>query len=76
MNWRDEANCLDVPGDLWFPDLVHSREHKMARVICMTCPVKVQCLDYALDNNIEHGTWGGLLPLERKALRREARKKK
>ncbi|MBA3983089.1 MAG: WhiB family transcriptional regulator, partial [Acidimicrobiia bacterium] len=27
--------------------------------ICATCPVSAPCLEYALDNRIEHGVWGG-----------------
>ena len=35
------------------------REAK-AKVICASCPVQVQCLDYALGKSITHGIWVGL----------------
>jgi WhiB family redox-sensing transcriptional regulator len=31
-----------------------------AEAVCKVCPVRVQCLDYALRNSIRHGIWGGL----------------
>jgi WhiB family transcriptional regulator, redox-sensing transcriptional regulator len=46
-----------------------SREMK-ARAICVSCPVRVQCLDYALKNSVKHGIWGGLNGEERLRERR------
>lgn len=36
-----------------------------ARAICMTCQVRDECLDYALDTGETEGIWGGLTPQER-----------
>ena len=36
-----------------------------AVAICASCPVRTQCLEYALRNSIKHGIWGGLNPEER-----------
>jgi hypothetical protein len=36
-----------------------------ARALCMTCPVRDECLDYALDTGETEGIWGGLTPEER-----------
>lgn len=74
MSWRDRAACSEVTPDWWFPELgQNTNEHKMARELCKQCPVRQQCLEYALRENIVHGVWGGLTPNERKALRRAAR---
>ncbi len=40
-----------------------------ARQVCAACPVRQQCLDYAITNRIGHGIWGGLTERERRALR-------
>jgi WhiB family transcriptional regulator, redox-sensing transcriptional regulator len=46
-----------------------SREAK-AVVVCALCPVRAPCLDYALENSIRHGIWGGLNEEERARERR------
>jgi WhiB family transcriptional regulator, redox-sensing transcriptional regulator len=74
VGWRDKALCAQVPGDLWFPETFHGAEHRRARKICDECPVKVECLEYALVNRIDYGIWAGTLPLERRALRRKMRR--
>ena len=39
-----------------------------AKAICATCPVRGPCLDYALRIREQHGIWGGLNEVERRAL--------
>ena len=43
-----------------------------AKAVCRACPVRDQCLDWALEQGIDHGVWGGLAGDERRALRRLA----
>lgn len=66
-SWRERASCASVGGDLWFPEPT-STAHA-AKKICSTCPVKRQCLAYALENNETEGIWAGTSPRERQALR-------
>lgn len=73
-SWRDDALCAEVPGDLWFADHSLTAENRRAKDICGVCPVKAECLEFALVNRIEYGCWGGLLPLERRALRRRLKR--
>lgn len=35
-----------------------------------TCPIRDQCLLYALTNNEKSGVWGGMTELDRKAMRK------
>ena len=37
-------------------------------MICRRCPVVVECLADALDNEIEFGVWGGMTERQRRAL--------
>ena len=39
-----------------------------ARDICASCPVRLDCLDYALQIREPHGIWGGLSEAARKSL--------
>ena len=44
-----------------------------ARKICVDCPVIEQCLEYALDERIEHGVWGGCSERERRRILKRRR---
>ncbi len=79
-SWQDRAACTGMDRRLFFgpddeprPDR-EIREAK-AKAVCKRCPVRVQCLDYALRHSIRHGIWGGLNEEERaRERRRRARK--
>ena len=44
-----------------------------SKKVCVGCPVRQDCLEYALEMQLVHGVWGGLDPLElRYALGRDA----
>ena len=65
MSWQDRAACVGNDAELFFgldgerPQDREMREAKAAAV-CTRCPVRAQCLEYALANSIKHGIWGGL----------------
>jgi WhiB family redox-sensing transcriptional regulator len=44
-----------------------------AQRICSECPVKGPCLEYALDNRVDHGVWGGTSERERRRILRRRR---
>lgn len=73
-DWRDRAACLGCDTNLWYGerggDYTVSRQSK---AVCFACPVRQQCLDYAIDNNEEYGIWGGLSETERRAFKRATR---
>jgi WhiB family transcriptional regulator, redox-sensing transcriptional regulator len=65
MSWQDKAACAGPEAQLFFaPDGERPQEREIrearAAAICAPCPVRAQCLDYALRNSIKHGIWGGL----------------
>lgn len=63
--WRDRALCLGMSPDLWFPE---TGPAPRARRICAVCPVRAECLAFALATGAEFGIWGGLNVEERQAL--------
>lgn len=72
-DWRDSAACAGVDGELFFPEPRGGRTGWEAKAICARCPVRAECLDYALSLPIEHvwGIWAGTTDADRRALRRE-----
>ena len=64
--WRDRAACRGVDLEVFFPGRGEPAEP--ARQICARCPVRQQCLDYAIGHGIVHGIWGGLVERDRRAL--------
>lgn len=73
--WALRAACRDHQDpDLWFPLHDSGREYRHAVRICRGCPVRIDCLHYALsvergDATI-HGVWGGFTAEQRQCLRR------
>jgi WhiB family redox-sensing transcriptional regulator len=74
MKWMRGASCLEMDGDLWFPEVGNWAHGRQAIAICQECPVREQCLEMALRERIKFGIWGGLLPSQREVLLRNARK--
>lgn len=58
LSWKTQAVCAQIDPELWFPDL--ERQGAYAKSICKTCPVQVECLNYAIANEEENGIWGGI----------------
>jgi WhiB family transcriptional regulator, redox-sensing transcriptional regulator len=69
--WMDLAACAQVGGDLWFPE--RGEPAGPAKRVCMTCPVRASCLEYALVHHENHGVWGGLSEHERRDRMRQRR---
>ena len=70
LPWMRWASCAEVDPDMFFPELGDAAGAEQAKSVCRRCPVRERCLAYALDNNEEHGIWGGLSMQERRRLRR------
>lgn len=69
MAWQDLALCAEVGGDMFFPETNQST--RAQKVVCESCPVRAECLQWALVNDERFGVWGGLSATERRRLSRQ-----
>ena len=69
--WMADGNCRLHPPATFFPSDGAGVER--ARKICRNCPVGIQCLEYALEQRIEHGVWGGCSERERRRILKQRR---
>src|SRR5689334_21659762 len=67
--WQDQANCLGVDPDLFFPE--RGASTREAKEVCRGCVVREDCLEYALQNSEKFGIWGGMSERERRRIRRQ-----
>lgn len=70
LSWQDRGLCGQIDPELWFPEKGGSVRE--AKRICRGCPVKDECLEYALENDERFGIWGGLSERERRHIKRQA----
>lgn len=66
--WAKQAECRHLNPDLFFPE--RGEPVTAAKAVCAGCPVRAECLDYALANGEKHGIWGGTSERERRRMRR------
>lgn len=67
LQWMDDALCREIDGELFFPD-ERVVPHE-ARKACRLCTVQAECLEYALEHNVE-GVWAGTTALQRREIKR------
>ena len=69
LDWKDDAACRRDPGGHWDGELLPSMF-----VMCMGCPVKMECLMEALDHEdrSDAGVWGGTDTEQRRLIRKGA----
>ncbi len=67
--WQENANCLGVDPDLFFPE--RGASTREAKTVCRGCEVRVDCLEYTLAHGEKFGIWGGLSERERRRVRRQ-----
>jgi WhiB family redox-sensing transcriptional regulator len=70
--WQRYAACLDSPVD-FTANLEAQEPDPEAVAICERCPVRVECLDYALQLDL-WGTFGATSHWQRRQLKRRYRR--
>lgn len=77
FSWQAKANCRGADTDIFFLEkhAVLANEAKLEKVreLCGACRVKGACLNFALNNHITHGVWGGQTYSQRRVTARERR---
>ena len=63
--WSNLAICAGEDPDIFFPG--GGAPGTRARQICASCPVREDCLDYAIQAD-EYGIWGGLDQEQRRTI--------
>jgi len=63
VSWRDEAACLDVDTDVFFP--AKGDRPVEALAVCAVCDVRAECASWALEVRPQIGVFGGMLPRDR-----------
>ena len=66
--WRSVAACRSAEPDLFFPvsgSASNLPQVAEAKAICARCPVRRQCLAFALRTVQLYGIWGGMTEEER-----------
>lgn len=64
-DWTDLAACWGMDPELWFP----LGDGAQAKAVCAACPVRADCLRFALDAGLDHGIFGGLDADARRAVK-------
>jgi len=67
-DWKASALCAEGDPDEWFPE--RNESPLAAQSICSRCPVRTECLEYAIVNDERYGVWGGTLPADREEIRK------
>lgn len=66
-SWIKNAACKGSKAN-FFPKMMGESGVREAVAVCHSCPVAVRCVQYAINNNIKHGVWGGFTARGRREL--------
>lgn len=67
-DWRTRSACGMGTAETFHPQ--YAGAVKAAKLVCRGCDVRTKCLDYALENDIYEGVWGGMSERERRKLKK------
>lgn len=62
--------CRGLPDEIFFPAYDSPSANAAAKAVCAACPVRAECLDWALTYD-EMGVWGGTGEADRRSLERK-----
>lgn len=68
VHWSEKALCAQTDPEAFYPEKGGSTRE--AKKVCLTCEVRGECLQFALDNDERFGIAGGLSERERRKLKK------
>ena len=72
LHWKELGACVPWKDpSIWYSD--SPTDQDVARSICAECPVKAECLEYALDHE-NYGMWAGTSERGRRRIRSQRRR--
>lgn len=72
-SFADRGGCVGSPPGSFYPGTDSpgfAQKEREAKAVCGRCPVRRECLTYALDYGESFGIWGGYGERGRRRLRR------
>ena len=71
--WQEHGSCREADPTLFFHPqnergLARARRDRAAKAVCASCPVRIECADYAIRAREPYGVWGGLTEEDREAI--------
>lgn len=66
LRWRKRAACRDMDPAEFFPS--KGVNPRRALAACMTCPVRIDCLEWAVEMRERQGVFGGTTEKKRRPL--------
>ena len=70
LSWQERALCAQTDPEAFFPEKGGSTRE--AKKVCVSCDVRPECLEYALEHDERFGIWGGMSERERRRLKKLA----
>jgi len=68
--WAAKAECRGEDPTKFFPGT--DDDPSVALAICARCPVRQECLDYAMEARERYGIWGGTTERQRRRIVRRS----
>lgn len=68
--WKQHGSCRELDPELWYPERADGTrgDTRAAKQTCGWCPVRLECLVYALERREPYGIWGGMTAPERRKI--------
>jgi WhiB family redox-sensing transcriptional regulator len=68
--WEADAACRGMEPSLFFP--INDDDSVEALNVCRACPVREECLAWALETRERFGVWGGTTERQRRSILRRS----
>lgn len=80
LTWQERGRCRDLDTELFYPSsdnespVQRQSREAAAKAVCGGCPVRSECLAWALASGERFGVWGGKTERERQMLASQRRR--